>query len=203
MSSILYYSNYCDNSKKILNTISRSNLIKNIHFLCIDKRIEKDNKTYIVLENNDLVLLPDNINAVPALLIINQNYKIIFGNEIINFLKPIEEISVINNSSNNNSNNSNNSINSNNSNNSNNLIDEPSSFCIGSSNNNHIVSDCYSFLDQTPDELSSKGNGGLRQIYNYATINYQESINTPPDNYVPDKIGEVSLETLQKNRNIN
>ena len=98
MSSILYYSNYCDNSKKILNTISRSNLIKNIHFLCVDKRIEKDNKTYIVLENNDLVLLPDNINVVPALLIINENYKVIFGNEIIKFLKPIEEISIINNS---------------------------------------------------------------------------------------------------------
>ena len=201
MSSILYYSNYCDNSKKLLRIISRTNITKNLHFLCIDKRIEKNNKIYLVLENNDHIILPDNINAVPALLIINENYKVIFGNEIINFLKPIEEISVTNNS--NNSNNSNISNISNNSNNSNNNIDEPLSFSINSYNNNDIISDSYSYLDQTADELSSKGSGGLRQIYNYATINFQESINTPPDDYVPDKIGEVSLETLQKNRNIN
>ena len=41
MSSILYYSNYCEHSKKLLQNISKSNLQKEIHFICIDKR-EKD-----------------------------------------------------------------------------------------------------------------------------------------------------------------
>ena len=40
--------------------------------------------------------------------------------------------------------------------------------------NSNIMSDNYSFLDQTSDDLSAKGDGGMRQLYNYATINYQK-----------------------------
>ena len=58
-----------------------------------------------------------------------------------------------------------------------------------------------SFLDQSSDSLSAKGDGGLRQLHQYATLEYVDKIETPPDNYVPDKIGEVSLESLQQQRN--
>ena len=78
MSCILYYSNYCDNSKKIISIISKSSVKNNIHFISIDKRINKNNNTYIVLENGQEIILPNNVNAVPALLLLNQNHKVIF-----------------------------------------------------------------------------------------------------------------------------
>ncbi len=34
-----------------------------------------------------------------------------------------------------------------------------------------IVSDQYSFLDQEPEELEAKGNGGMRQMHNYVDLN--------------------------------
>jgi hypothetical protein len=39
-------------------------------------------------------------------------------------------------------------------------------------------------------------------MYNYSTVDYSNTgrIETPPDNYVPDKIGQVTLEQLQQNR---
>jgi hypothetical protein len=58
MSSILYYSNFCEHSKKLLQTISKGGAQKEIHFICIDKR-EKDanNKMYIILENGQKMRL--------------------------------------------------------------------------------------------------------------------------------------------------
>ena len=52
MSSILYYSNYCDPSKKLLFELSRSKIKEELHFVCIDNR-EKGpkNSTHIILEN--------------------------------------------------------------------------------------------------------------------------------------------------------
>jgi hypothetical protein len=41
----------------------------------------------------------------------------------------------------------------------------------------------------------------MRQLYNYATIDIVDKIETPPDNYSPDKVGSVSLEKLQQQRN--
>ena len=52
MSSILYYSNYCEHSKSLLQSITKKTLTKDIHFICIDKRIkDTNNKIYIILEN--------------------------------------------------------------------------------------------------------------------------------------------------------
>ena len=179
MSSILYYSNFCQNSKNILLLLTKSNLKNDIHFICIDKRIQKNNNNYAVLENNDTILIPNTVNSVPCLLLINQNYKTLFGTEIIDYLKPI-----------------NNEIQQK----ATNFNGEPSAFSINSGFSG-VVSDNFSFLDQNSDELAAKGNGGMRQLYNYATINHSDKIETPPDEYMPDKIGDVSLENLQNERN--
>ena len=79
---------------------------------------------------------------------------------------------------------------------------EPNAFSLGreSMGGFGVASDNYSFLDQSADELSAKGNGGMRQLYNYATIDTVDKIDTPPDNYSPDKVGSVSLEQLQQKR---
>ena len=43
----------------------------------------------------------------------------------------------------------------------------------------------------------------MYQTYNYASIDYNTYMNTPPDTYVPDKIGteENMLEKLVESRN--
>jgi hypothetical protein len=41
----------------------------------------------------------------------------------------------------------------------------------------------------------------MRQQHHYATLDYNTSIETPPDTYAPDTIGSVSLEKLQQQRN--
>ena len=68
MSSILYYSNYCEHSKSLLQSITKKTLTKDIHFICIDKRMkDTNNKIYIILENGQKIIMPENINRVPAL----------------------------------------------------------------------------------------------------------------------------------------
>lgn len=180
MSCVLYYSNYCENCKKLLVILSKSSVKSNNHYICIDKRIVRNNNTYVVLENNQEILLPHTITAVPALMIINDNYKILYGDSIINYLKPVEQMAAQKAT---------------------NYNGEPSAFKFDFLSTG-VVSDNYSFLDQNSDELSAKGSGGLRQLYSYATVDYADTINTPPDDYIPDKIGEVNVKNLEKERNV-
>ena len=57
--NILYYSNYCDNCKKLLQVLSRSQIKDELHFLCIDKRVKMpDGSIQILLKNGQQVLLP-------------------------------------------------------------------------------------------------------------------------------------------------
>jgi hypothetical protein len=82
-------------SKKYLQILSKSNIQKELHFICIDKRVkDSNNKTYIVLENGQQIILPENITHVPALLLLNQGYKILFGEQILEYLKPKPELEV-------------------------------------------------------------------------------------------------------------
>jgi hypothetical protein len=183
MSYIFYYSKYCETSKKYLPILSKSGSQKDIHFICIDRRMkDANNKTYIILENEQKIILPENVTHVPALLLLNQGYNVLYGEKILEYLKPRQEVEVKKATQNN---------------------MEPMAFSFGGGGGfSDIVSDQYSFLDQAPEDLEAKGNGGMRQMYNYSTIDYSNTgrIETPPDNYVPDKVGQVSLEQLQKNR---
>jgi hypothetical protein len=182
MSKILYYSNYCNNCKNLLTILSKNNETSTIHFVCIDKRIVNNGKTYIILENTQHLLLPNTITCVPSLMLIKENYKVLTGDEIMEHFKfLLEEKKNV----------------------STNFNGEPLAFTLGSGADN-INSDNYSFLDQNSDELSAKGNGGMRQLYNYATINYVETIETPSDEYTPDKINETQYNDYKSQReNIN
>jgi hypothetical protein len=52
---------------------------------------------------------------------------------------------------------------------------EPAPFSLTSDFMGHgVASDTYSFWDQTSDELLAKGNGGMRQMYNYTPANAPE-----------------------------
>ena len=184
MSSILYYSNYCENSNKILEILSKSKVKDDIHFICIDKRIQKNNNIYITLNNGQEILLPPKVVGVPALLLLNRGHKILFGNEILNHLRPELDLEQSNNKT----------INNN---------DEPMSFSISRclSSGFGVTSDEYSFLDQNSDDLSAKGNGGMRQTHHYSSINHTDNIQTPPDTYAADTIGNVTMDKLLEKRN--
>jgi hypothetical protein len=152
MSCILYYSKYCEVSKKYLQLLSKSNIQKDIHFICIDKRVkESNNKTFIILENGQKIILPENVTRVPALLLLTKGYQVLYGEQILEHLKPRQEVELRQATQNN---------------------MEPMAFSFGGGGGfGDIVSDQYSFLDQAPEDLEAKGNGGMRQMHNYVDLN--------------------------------
>jgi hypothetical protein len=55
------------------------------------------------------------------------------------------------------------------------------------------------------DQLSAKGNGGMRQLHNYFSISQQnENIPTPAEDFLDKETSKnnVSLEQLQKQREL-
>ena len=171
MSSILYYSNFCEHSKKLIQTISKANISKDIHFICIDKRTkDSNNKIYIILENGQKIIMPENVSRVPALLLLNQNYQVLYGESIVQHLKPKQE-ALIKKATQNNL--------------------EPMAFGFGGGFGN-VTSDQYSFLDMDSDSLSAKGNGGVRQMHNYVDLNYSDNISTPEDEQDYKSAGKIS-----------
>ncbi len=151
MSSILYYSKYCDVCKNYLQLLSKSNVQNDIHFICIDKRTKENNKTYIILENGQKIILPENVTKVPALLLLNQGYQVLYGEKILEYLKPRQQQEVRQATQNN---------------------MEPMAFSLGGGGGfGDVVSDQYSFLDQNEEDLKATGNGGMRQMHNYVDLN--------------------------------
>ena len=85
---ILYYSNYCKNSKKVLQSLAKTNVKEKISFICIDnRRVDpKTNQTMIMLENGKMVIMPPNLVYVPSLLLVKDKYKLLLGDQIIEHL---------------------------------------------------------------------------------------------------------------------
>ena len=77
MSVVLYYSKYCDNCNKLIYQLGKTEIKESIHFLNVDKRIEKNGSTFIILENGMEILMPKAIRMVLALLLLNKNNQIL------------------------------------------------------------------------------------------------------------------------------
>ena len=82
---ILYYSNHCKHSEKILNYLVKNDIVKYLNCICVDKRqINQSNgNVNIILENGNSVMLPPNVHSVPSLLILKENYRVVMGDEIL------------------------------------------------------------------------------------------------------------------------
>jgi hypothetical protein len=189
MSSIIYYSNFCDHSKKLLQGLSKSQVSKDIHFICIDNRIRENGKVFIQLQNGQKIVMPENVTKVPALLLINQNYKILYGDEIYNHFKPRQE-AITKQATNNNL--------------------EPTAFSLaGCGGFGGIVSDQYSFLDMDADSLTAKGDGGVRQMHNYVNLDYSDRISAAGDDASGAKnsgrmtASEIEKYQLERDKGIN
>jgi len=179
----LYYSNYCKHSQRVLHFIVKGNLTEKLNFLCIDKR-EKDvnnNQIYIILEDGKKVIMPPNIQSVPALLLVKHGYRVLLGDDIIQHFQSAANLETKKKMMN--------------------QQIEPVGTSLGS-NYMNVSSEQYTFYNLTPDELSAKGNGGRRQLYNYVSANEEIiSIQTPPDTYQADKIDkEITVDKLQQQR---
>ncbi len=181
---ILYYSNYCKHCQSVIQSLVKSNLTEKLSFICIDKR-SRDASTgqnMIILENGSKVVMPPNIHSVPSLLLINEQYRVILGDDILQRLHPEMKTNMVNEQS---------------------VTTEPTGYFLNTSaGGTNILSEKFTSYDLSPEELSAKGNGGRRQMYNY--ISAQDGlnvINTPPDTYRPDKVSnDVTLDTLQQKR---
>ena len=181
----LYYSNHCKHSQRVLQFLVKGNLAEKINFLCIDKRRRdpNNNQMYIILENGQRVVMPPNVNSVPALLLVKQSYRVILGDDIVQYFQTAASVETKKR-----------------------IMREPvdpvGTSIMLSTGGMNIVSEPYTMYNLTPDELSAKGSSGRRQMYNYVSANDEIiSINTPPDEYQPAKISQnVTIDTLQQKR---
>ena len=180
----LYYSNYCKHSQRILHFLVKGNLANKVNFLCIDKRERdvKNNQIFIILEDGKRVVMPPNVQSVPALLLVQYGYRVILGDDIIQHFQHAansetkkkmmsQEI-------------------------------EPVGISLDSTNGMNVTSEQYTMYNLTPQELSAKGTGSRRQLYNYVSANEEIiSIQTPPDTYQPDKVSnDITVDTIQQKR---
>ena len=115
--------------------------------------------------------------SFPSLFLLSRGNRVITGsNEIQNFLTPPR-----------------------------NVLDDkkanidPVAYSFGGSNG-FIVSDTFSYIDTPPLDLEAKGNGGMRILHNYATIDYVGEIETPPDTYSPDIVKDGEHDKIETER---
>jgi len=181
----LYYSNHCKHCQKVIQFLVKNNLATKLNFLCIDqrKRDVNNNNVYIVLEDGRQVIMPPNVHSVPALLLIKENYRVILGEDIIKRYQGSVQSQTHAATQ---------------------FQGEPMGVSLMASNQGmNIVSEPYTYYNLTAEELSAKGTGGRRQMYNYVPADLEViSISTPPDTYQPDKIAKsITVDVLQQKRN--
>lgn len=181
---ILYYSNYCKNSQKILQFFVKNNLTDQVSFICIDKR-KQDPTTgqiNVFLENGTQILLPPNVHSVPSLLLVKQSYSVIMGDAIMAKYQSTLQKKTENATEG---------------------YGEPVGVSLDSVSIGTIISEQYTSYSASPEDLSTKGNTQNRPLYNYVSANENGvSIPTPPDTYRPDKVSQnVTIDTLQQKRN--
>ena len=178
---LLFFSHNCPHSTALLEELNKQNKLAGVDLICIDNRHVKDNIVYITLQQNQQMPLPPMINSVPSLCIL-PNHEILKGVQIKHYFIPITKSLEQEKQK---------------------LNEEPNAFTLGKETNGSygVSSDSFSFWDSTQDELSASGNGGMKQMYSYATIEGQggEQIYTPQEKSKDSKQG-ITMEQLQQQR---
>lgn len=183
---ILYYSNHCPHSQKIIHFISRAGLIDKMNAICIDKRTVDPNsgQIFISLENGKKIMLPPNIQSVPALLIGKQNYRALFGKDIMSYFEPLTKEKTTQAQQH---------------------QGEPIGISLAASSAGVAIhSEQYTLYDLSPDDLSAKSTSAKRPMYQYVSAQSHQpfQIPTPPDTYRPDKVdSSITVEALEQKRN--
>jgi len=179
----LYFSNYCKHSSTIIQELNRAGFQDKFIYICIDKRVVRDNVTYILLPGGKEFQMPPMINRVPVLLL-KPKYEILSGSQILDYIKPqsktIQEEKTM-------------------------IYSEPNPFDLGkdSLKSSGVMSDYFSFLDDGPQDLAPQGNAGMRQMYNYSGLDGPAVSPSVPVMVEGDKKSKMqySLEELEQMRN--
>ena len=177
MKYILYYSNNCNSSKNVLYSLSRNYNAKDICYICIDKRVRnQDGTRSVVLDNGQLVPLPPTVTHVPSLMLLNNGFNLLQGDEtILGELLPRGQNNVSSLGGFTNA--------------------EPMAF---SSSEMNGMSDNYSYLSLDADQMSAQGNGGLSMMHGFAHIDHVDYIQTPQES--DGKGGGIDLERIKQER---
>lgn len=147
-------------------------------------RFRKVNPESIYLNPRQTMPLPPMITCVPTMCIM-PNYEILKGGQILEYFAPMSKTIQDERKK---------------------LNMEPNAFSLDLETNGSfgVSSDSFSFWDTDTDELSAQGNGGMRQMYTYASIestnNHSEQIYTPAEEADNNK-QHVSLDKIQQQRN--
>jgi len=160
---VLYYSNNCSFCQKLLAYLAKICVLDKYNFVCIDRRRVDPHtrQVSIILDRGVKTTLPPNVSRVPTLLLVNQKYTAVVGDDIYTYIngnnKPDPNNIAVENGG------------------------EPMGYIIPSTPGGvNIVSETYTMYNAPPEELSAKGNGGTRQMYNYVSANSNGSyIKTP------------------------
>ena len=178
MKYILFYSNFCKHSKELLIQIGKTQVKHQINFICIDKRKTENGSNYAILENGKKILIPNSISVVPSLILLNHGNKIISGPEIINFLNEFILKSISNATQG---------------------QMEPACYSISEMGG---LSDPYSYLEISTDDMLARGAGGMKITHDYSFINTTNNIETPPESSKPSdyKLSTIDLDSIRKNR---
>lgn len=210
MSYVLYYSNYCQNSKAIISRIIKEfEAHKSIHWICVDSRVTEGKNTYVILPNGNKIIIPDTITRVPSMLSL-KDYKIAYGGEIMAILKNTLPITVQPTSHQ--------SMTA--------IVDsnrrsqftrdktrvehntppesDPMAYSLGGTGlfSGNVMSDQYSVWETTPEQLLAKGEGGVLQMHNYVPSQHIDNITqTPEITAKTQRLPEaITVESLQKQR---
>ena len=150
MKYVLFYSNHCEHSRKILRALSQSAVSKDISFVCIDSRITKDGTTYAVLESGKHIPLPNVLSEVPSLLMLEKGNSLVVGDKIMGFISR-----------------DNGSVQA---------TSDPAAFSFSEMAG---LSDGYAYLDVGAEEMLAQGNGGNRIMHSFMGLSDGGSITTP------------------------
>lgn len=199
MLDLLYYSNYCSFSQKLIQYLVKNGMQKKLNYICIDNRKvdHRTNELFIYLANGKKVLMPPNIHSVPALLLTKEKFRVILGDDaIIAYFEPgvqdqkgsattdpIYSLSSRYESS----------------------AGEPMGVSmLASSNRLNVLSEQFTLYDLTPDDLGAKSSSGKRSLHNYYPATHDityHKISTPPDTYRPDKVAtNITIDSIEQNR---
>jgi hypothetical protein len=178
----LFYSRHCKHSANLIDTIQKLGKEDEFIYISVDTRYKRENITYVQLPNGQSMPIPPMIHRVPTVLLIPNN-EILVGDQINEFIQPpAKNIEQANDQMN--------------------MEPNPYSITNETIGGFGVMSDNFSFLDSSIDELSAQGNGGQRQMYNYSGIEgIQGTIETPLETDGSDKM-KLSMDEIENQRNL-
>jgi hypothetical protein len=183
---VLYYSNNCKYCQKLLAHLAKIGVLDKYNFICIDRRSVDPNtrQISITLDRGVKTTLPPNVSRVPTLLLVNQKFTAVIGDDIYAYVESKVQPDPNNMATANGG--------------------EPIGYIISpSSGGVNIVSETFTMYNAPPEELSAKGNGGTRQMHNYVSANVDgKSIPTPLEESTRTKPDTTNAQSNAANANL-